>query len=298
MGRYSSDWDMGIIYPMFRVPNGWRVNDDGSMTSRIETDEYRMAVEFMADLYKEGAFHPDSAGMQFEEALQLFKSGRTGIHVDGGNIYGKDGFIETIRQYAPEAEIERLIPFGHDGGAGVTYNLPGLFGFTAIPITHEGNDERIHELLRIFDWLSAPFGSEEWLYKSYGIEGTHFEYNENGFPVRTDLGDQEEGGLTAYIGGSLGVFTNADEPELGPLQMEEAKAIYELGIDDPTQGLFSPSAIDNNATLGQLVADTLSNIITGRDDISALDTLVSDWKSRGGDDIRAEYEAEYANNQG
>jgi putative aldouronate transport system substrate-binding protein len=64
LGRYSSDWDMGIFYPMFRVPNGWRVNDDGSFTHRVETDEYRMAIEFMAQLFKDGAFHPDSAAMQ------------------------------------------------------------------------------------------------------------------------------------------------------------------------------------------------------------------------------------------
>ncbi|MBA2469513.1 MAG: extracellular solute-binding protein [Chloroflexia bacterium] len=298
MGRYSSDWDMGIIYPMFRVPNNWRVNDDGTMVNRIETDEYRMAVAFMVDLYNEGAFHPDSPAMAFEEALQLFQSGRTGIHVDGGNIYGQGGFLETIRQYAPEAEVQRLIPFGHDGGEGVSYNLPGLFGFTAIPLKHEDNDEKIHELLRIFNWLSAPFGSEEWLYKSFGTEGTHFEYNENGFPIRLDLLDQEEGSLTAYIGGSLGVNWNAEEPEIGPLLTDEAKAIYEIGIDDPAQNLFSPTAIQEGGTLGQLVADTLSNIVTGRDDISALDTMISDWRSRGGDTIRAEYEEAYAANQG
>ncbi|MDQ3655902.1 MAG: hypothetical protein M3457_12590 [Chloroflexota bacterium] len=298
MGRYSSDWDMGIVYPMFRVPNNWRVNDDGTMVNRIETDEYRMAVEFMVELYNAGAYHPDSAAMNFEQALQLFQSGRTGIHVDGGAIYGQGGFLETIRQYAPEAEVQRLIPFGHDGGEGVTYNLPGLFGFTAIPLKHEGNDEKIQELLRIFNWLSAPFGSEEWLYKSFGTEGVHFEYNENGFPVRLDLLDQEEGSLTAYIGGSLGVNWNAEEPEIGPLLTDEAKAIYEIGIDNPVQNLFSPTAIQEGGTLSQLVADTLSNIITGRDDISALDTMVSDWQSRGGDTIRAEYEEAYAANQG
>jgi len=298
LGRYSSDWDMGIFYPMFRVPNGWRLNDDGTLVNRIETDEYKMAVQFMADLYKEGAFHPDSAAMQFEEALQLFQSGRTGIHADGGSLYGAGGFIETIRQYAPEAIVERLIPFGHDGGAGVTYNLPGLFGFTAIPIQHQGNDEKIRELLRILDWLSAPFGSEEWLYKSFGTEGTHFEYNENGFPVRLPLMDEQEGSLTAYIGGSLGVNWSAEEPELGPLQTDEQKAIYEIGIDNPVQNLFSPTSIQEGQTLSQLIADTLSNIITGRDDVSAIDTLANDWRSRGGDTIRSEYEEAYAANQG
>jgi putative aldouronate transport system substrate-binding protein len=252
----------------------------------------------MASLYAEGAFHPDSAAMNFEQALQLFQSGRTGIHADGGSLYGETGFIATIRQYAPDAIVERLIPFGHDGGEGVTYNLPGIFGFTAIPITHEGNDDKIHELLRILNWLSSPFGSEEWLYKSYGIEGTHFEYNDNGFPVRLDLLDQEEGALTAYIGGSLGVHWNAEEPELGPLQQEEQKAILALGIDNPVANLFSPTAIEEGGTLSQLIADTLSNIITGREDVSAVDTLVSDWQSRGGDTIRGEYEEAHAANQG
>lgn len=297
LGRYSSDWDMGIVYPMFRVPNGWHVNEDGTMVNRIETEEYRMAVQFLVDLYNEGAFHPDSAAMQFEQALQLFQSGRTGIHADGGAIYGQNGFLETIRQYAPDAEVERLIPFGHDGGPGVTYNLPGLFGFTAIPITHEGNDDKIRELLRIFDWLSAPFGSEEWLYKSFGTEGSHFEFNENGFPIRLPLLDEEEGSLTAYIGGSLGVNWNAEEPELGPLQTDEQKAIYSLGIDNPAQNLFSETAIAENQTLGQLVADQLSSIVTGRDDISSLDSMVSEWRERGGDTIRAEYQEAYAANQ-
>jgi putative aldouronate transport system substrate-binding protein len=180
----------------------------------------------------------------------------------------------------------------------VSYNLPGLFGFTAIPITHEGNDDKIHELLRIFDWLSAPFGSEEWLYKSFGTEGTHFEYNENGFPVRLPLLDEEEGSLTAYIGGSLGVNWNPDEPELGPLQTDEQKAIYAIGIDNPAQNLFSPTSIEETQTLGQLVADTLSGIVTGREDISALDGMISEWQSRGGDTIRSEYEEAYAANQG
>lgn len=297
LGRYSSDWDMGIFYPMFRVPNGWRANDDGSFTNRVETDEFRMAVQFMAQLFKDGAFHPDSAAMQYEEALQLFQSGRVGVHVDGSAIYGKGGFLETVRQYQPDAKLARLIPFGHDGGQGVTYNLPGIFGFTAIPSTVT-DEERITELLRIFNWLSAPFGSEEWLYKSYGEEGTHFEYNENGFPVANELYQQENGGLTAYIGGNLLVNVNAEQPELGPLLTDEGNAIYKLGIDDPTANLFSPAAIDKGSTLSQIVADGITDIITGRADMSRLDQIISDWRGRGGDEVRGEYEDAYAANQG
>jgi putative aldouronate transport system substrate-binding protein len=298
LGRYSSSWDQGLFYPMFRAPNGWRAGDDGSLVNQVETEEWAMAVEFLRALNENGAFHPDSAAMGFQEALELFQSGRVGLHADGGSLYGPDGFINTIRQYQPEAELIRLIPFGHDGGEGVTYNLPGIFGFTAIPFQHEGNDEKIHELLRIFNWLSAPYGSEEWLYKNCGIEGTHFEFDENGFPITNDLYAEENGALTAYIGGAQLVNAVPESPEIGPLLTEEAKAIHALGIDNPVANLYSETAIAEGGTLSTLVADTISNVITGRDDLSALEGLADEWRSRGGDQIRAEYEEAYAASQG
>jgi putative aldouronate transport system substrate-binding protein len=298
MGRYGTSWDNGLMNPMFRVPNNWRVNDDGTFTSEIETDEYRMAVEFMQQLYASGAYHPDSAAMQFEQALQLFQSGRTGLHVDGGAVYGSGGYNETIRQYQPEASVEYLIPYGHDGQPAVTYNLPGIFGFTAIPITVGGDEDRVHELLRIFNWLSAPFGSEEWLFKGYGIEGVHFDYDAAGTPIKNDLYDQENGGLTGYIGGSLGVNFVDTDPSIGPVMTDIQKKTYEIGIDDPAANLFSPASIKNGPTMSQLVADTLTAIVTGRDDLSSLDTMIADWKSRGGDEVRKEYEEAYSKNQG
>lgn len=297
MAQYSGDWDMSLIYPMFRAPNTWRVNDDGTFTHQVETEEYRMAIEFITRLNADGGYHPDSAAMGFEEALNLFNSGRTSLHADGGSIFGEAGFLATIRQYQPDAELERLIPFGHDGGEGVTYNLPGIFGFTAIPSTVT-DEERVRELLRIFNWLSAPFGSEEWLYRNYGVEGTHFEYNEHGFPVANDLYQQENGGLTAYIGGNIAVNWNEQQPELAPLATDEGNAIYAIGIDNPAANLFSPAAIENGSTIAQIITDGINNIITGRADMSALDQVISDWQSRGGDEIRGEYEEAYAANQG
>lgn len=298
LGRYSSSWDQGLFYPMFRTPNGWAVSDDGAFTNQVETEEWAMTVEFLRQLNENGAFHPDSAAMGFQQALELFQSGRVSLHADGGSLYGEDGFINTIRQYQPEAEVTRLIPFGHDGGEGVTYNLPGIFGFTAIPFQHEGDDEKIHELLRIFNWLSAPYGSEEWLYKNCGTEGVHFEFAENGFPDTNELYAEENGALTAYIGGAPLVNAVPENPEIGPLLTEEAKAVYEIGIDNPAANLFSETSIDEGGTLSTLIADTIANVVTGRDDLSALENLPQEWRDRGGDQIRAEYEEAYAASQG
>lgn len=297
-GKYGTSWDVSLVNPMFRVPNGWRVNDDGSFQHYIESDEYRMALEFMTRLWAGGAYHPDAPSMQFEQALQLFDSGRTGLLADGGGIWGKGGHLETVRQYQPDAEIDVIIPPGYDGGPGVTNNLPGIFGFTALSVTNQGNEEKIDELLRIFDWFSAPFGSEEWLFKNNGIEGVHFEYDANGTPIRNETWDAENGGITGYIGGNLLVNFVDTEPDKGPVITEYQKRIYAQGISNPAANLFSPAAIKNGSTLSQLIADVTTSIVTGRDDLAALDALISDWQSRGGNEIRGEYEAAYAANQG
>ncbi len=46
------------------------------------------------------------------------------------------------------------------------------------------------------------------------------------------------------------------------------------------------------AELSQLRIDRLNAIISGREPLSAFDGYVKDWRSRGGDQIRKEFEAE------
>ena len=53
------------FYPsMFGAPNLWAVDSSGKFTHTWETDGYKQALAFTADLYKAGVFHPDSAESQ------------------------------------------------------------------------------------------------------------------------------------------------------------------------------------------------------------------------------------------
>lgn len=297
ISKYGTGWDVGLFHQIFGVPPLWRVTDDGTFEVQYGLEEYRQAVEFMRNLFAEGAYHPDAAAMGFEEAQNLFRTGRTGLHNDGSPIYGQNGVLATLHQYQPDARVENLIPFGHDGGPGITYHSAGTFGYTALPYSIT-DEERVHELLRILDWFSSPFGSEEWLYKNYGEEGVHFEYNENGFPVGTDALDQQNAGLTGYMGGSIMVNWNADEPELAPLVTDEMRAIYELGVDNPARNLYSPTMIENSGIMFQTVTDILNEIVVGRRDLDALDELYEAWQSNGGEQAAREYEEAWAANQG
>lgn len=60
MGRFNSGWntwDNDLANYMFGVPNTWRLNDDGTLTYLIETDEYRQALDFLRQLYADNAYH-------------------------------------------------------------------------------------------------------------------------------------------------------------------------------------------------------------------------------------------------
>jgi putative aldouronate transport system substrate-binding protein len=65
-------------------------------------------------------------------------------------------------------------------------------------------------------------------------------------------------------------------------------------VDDPSLGLYSPTDANKGGQLTQKFVDGLGEIVTGRNPLSNLEQLLSDWKSGGGDEMRKEYEHLYA----
>ena len=212
LGRYGTMWegwdDARVALNMFGSSFTWRKNADGTLTSQMETDEFRQGIDFLRTLYADGAFHPDASGMTFAQCQSAFLGGKIGIHSEGlGNFYSPtiEGTVYyKIRQADPKAELVGLYPSGPGGAKAVTRNTPGSFGFTAIPATVGKDEERVKELLRILDYLAAPFGSEEWFFLQYGVEGVDYQLT-NGVPALTDRGIAERGDLT-YVMANMPVL--------------------------------------------------------------------------------------------
>ena len=69
-----------------------------------------------------------------------------------------------------------------------------------------------------------------------------------------------------------------------------AKQAAEIGQDNPTWGLYSEADVANGPVLNQFATDTTLAIITGQQSMDALDGAIEEWSSRGGDQIRQEFE--------
>jgi putative aldouronate transport system substrate-binding protein len=281
-----------LFKEMYRTPNGWRLNPDGTLTNEIETDEFRQAVAFVRRLVEAGVYFPDVAANS-SQIRDGFRAGRIGAYIDGATSpYGRNGTIAALQKLNPAFAVGQIIPPGHDGGTGVTHQPApgnGSSGFIAIPAQVGRDKERVKELLRILDYYAAPFGSEEWVAVRYGIEGVHHTVRPDGTRIGSDLLEKEQGDLTR-LGNPPEVLYYPETPEHAVTAQNVIKDILALVVVDPTEGLISPTATAKRAELGQLQTDRLTAIYLGREPLGAFDTYVREWRSRGGDQIRRELE--------
>ena len=61
-------------------------------------------------------------------------------------------------------------------------------------------------------------------------------------------------------------------------------------LPDPSVGLYSPTDGSKGAILKTTVTDQVNEIVFGKRPVSALDDIVKEWRTNGGDKIRTEYE--------
>jgi putative aldouronate transport system substrate-binding protein len=290
LAPFGGAWDSFMINQMFRVPYGWRLNDDGTLTNAIETEEYKQALAFARELYELGGYHPDAANLTVEQSVDLMKSGRTGMGQNGfAAVFGANGFLHNVNEVVPEAVVEPVVLPGHDGGEGVTYRTPGYFGLTAISAEAAQDEERLKELLRVLNYLFAPFGSEEFTYLSYGEIGVHSDEAEGGGYQLNEKGLADRSALVYPFLSENYFFYPGLEGEAERAQKFNEE-MAKVAIGNPTAGYYSEAAAETGAQTSQLIADKYTEIVTGRAELDTWDQVVEEWRSRGGDDQRREYE--------
>jgi putative aldouronate transport system substrate-binding protein len=272
---------------IFGVPNNWGLDKSGKLVKDYETDEYKAAVSYARELWSAGVWHPDSRTLSGTTLSTALRGGQAAV--------ASHSFGALIAQWPllaaenPAARLRVIHPFSADGKAKPIYHTgPSNFGMSFIK---KGSTDRVKLLLRVLNYIASPFSSQEWALLNYGLEGVHYSRDAQGVPVLNEKGKAEVLSTWKYITNNPQVLydTNRSQEYATNIQ-EDEKAMADVAISDPTLGFYSASYSSQQALLDQALSDGVSDIVIGRSELTALDGLLKDWRSNGGDKGRAEYQ--------
>ena len=274
---------------IFGAPNNWRL-DGGKLIKDREAEEFKAAVGWVRDLFVAGLFHPNTVGsylMQIQATRNDFIAGRFMVHMDGvGNAWAD--FWQRGLRLNPPVDSRPITPFAaYDGGKPVHYLTNGA---TAVNALKKASPERIREILRIMNWLAAPFGSQEDLLIYYGVKDHDYTLDARGNPVPTAEGVPDASNAPwRFIARGVQVLYNPGIPDYARIQQAAEQKWAPIGVFDATLGYYSATAFSKTRTLDQTFNDGLTDIVVGRRPFADYDQLVRDWQASGGEQMRAEF---------
>jgi len=264
---------------------GWNLVD-GKLIYRVETPEYLEALEWTRKLFAAGVVHPDA---------KLGKSQATdpGPKFAAGEflIYNQDisqWWSRTAEQATqnPDYKIWGMDIFAHDGGDPAFWagEPAGIFAF----ISKKASESVIHDALAVANVTAAPYGTKEYMLTNYGVEGTHYTVK-NGVPTKTDQGNNEVINAYVMVASPAATIAHPDFPDVAKAQVEWQQRMGAFTKKSTFYGqqITEPSRYTNLSNDFEQLED---DITRGRKKISDMQQAVSDWKSKGGDQLRAWYQ--------
>jgi putative aldouronate transport system substrate-binding protein len=288
MGPISNRIDMiQYVSAMFGAPKNWRLGSDGKLLKDIETPEYREAIAYFRDLVTSSVFYPDAAGIpNVTVARDSFIASKFILDTQSYGNAWQDDWTRGPKQNPPVTPGS-IVPFPATAGGKAVHHLgDGFYGTTVLK---QASPDRIKELLRIADWVAAPFGSQEDLLLTTGVPERDYTIGGDGNPVPTQFSNVDANSVPwKYITQHPQVAYWPGIPDYARAAIDFEKAVIPIGIQDPAIGLTTPTLDKQGAPLAQTLQDAVFDLVTGRRPLSDYDTIVKDWQSAGGNQIREE----------
>jgi putative aldouronate transport system substrate-binding protein len=292
--QYAFSTVNGLWNGVFKAPNYWTVDSGGKFTYLFETEEYRQAMMYAADLFKAGLYHPRTLEYNTLSARVDFMARKMVFRFDGlqpSPYWGGS----NAQPMEPASHITLVPPFSMDGQSKPVYYF-GRPNF-GISLLKKASDARVKELLGLLNFIASPFGSQEFELINYGVKGADFNYDDKGNPVFTDQGKAEIGtfGSAWYsLTRPPASYYSPADPQAPVTYQGYEKQLAPLGVEDASIGCFAPTFAAKGTILLDGVGGGAQDIIAGRRNMSEWDQLVKDWQNNGGNQIKAEFAASYA----
>jgi putative aldouronate transport system substrate-binding protein len=150
---------------------------------------------------------------------------------------------------------------------------------------------RVEQILRLLDFIAAPFGTEEYTLINFGVEGADFKRDAKGIPVLTPTGSQDIGVPWGKLASGIpALFSPTSKDAVTYAHEAYTKLVPKLVKADFLDYTSPTWDSKGYGSLGTLKGDGLKDIISGRKSMKDYDALVKDYLAKGGEQCRSEFE--------
>jgi putative aldouronate transport system substrate-binding protein len=279
---------------MYGMPNNWSLDANGKLTYFIELDPFKDVVNTAREQWAAGTYSPNSPQYNIGQARNDFAAGKFAFDFDGF-IGASRTFFSNAPNLNPPGKFRIVTPFSAAPNIKPTFwSQQGIFGFSVLK---KASDDRIKMLLRVLNWIAAPFGSQEYLLMNYGVPNVDYTLDDKGNPKLTDQGKGDTTIPWMYITQGPAALYFPTAPDYAQVMQDGEKAMFQYAQIDPTSTLYSQTFASKGIQLQQLVYNGIGDVVLGRQPMSSVDDVIRQWKSQGGDQMRSEFEQAIADAQ-
>jgi putative aldouronate transport system substrate-binding protein len=296
----SRRWAFDDIWQFMPYPFGssfaptlvWTTDAKGDIVSTYETDAIIEAMNWERTIFQAGMVHPDAVAGNTGTGKQRFWSGQNVIVADGGGAW--DGADVTSGTAANKGYHRLAFDFFSSDGAGtprVALSPPTEY---VSYLNKNLRPQQIEELLRIANYLAAPFGSYEFTLVNYGAPNTDYTMTTNG-PVLTATGNKDVAAVVPILLASPNnVISNPGFTDVttASAQFVQRNAkygykplFYGMNITVPNDLVTANTFAPFTGTGG--INFIMYEVVRGRASIADYRSTVSSWLRSGGSKLKA-----------
>ena len=270
----------------------WTTDSKGDLITTFETEEIIEAMNWQASLFKAGMVNPEAVAGNTGTAKQRFWSGQNVITADGGGAW--DAADVTSGTASDKSYVRNAFNFFTADGTGTPRVALAPPTEYVSYLNASLKPAQIKELLRIANYLAAPFGSYEFTLVNYGAAKIDYTMTGDG-PVLTATGNKDVVSVVPILLASPNnVISNPGFPDVTRLaaQFEQRNAKYQF---KPLFYGMNVTVPDDLTTANDFAPFTGSGginyimyeVVRGRSSIADYHSTVNEWLRSGGTKLKA-----------